>query len=66
VKQVREERAACMVDAATLILSLQAKVDALLQQASATLFKNGVTYAMIKSIEVVSKSLLARCLPYET
>ena len=55
-----------MVDAAALILSLQAKVDALLQQASATLFKNGVTYAMIKSIEVVSKSLLARCLPYET
>jgi len=55
-----------MIDAATLILSLQAKVDALLQQTSATLLKNGVTYAITKSIEVVSKSLLTRCLPYET
>ena len=55
-----------MVDAATLILSLQVKVDALLQQAGASLSKNGVKYAMIKSIEVVSKSLLSRCLPYET
>lgn len=65
MKQVRDERAVCLVDTATLIISLKASVESHLQQAG-TLEKKAVMYALTKAIEVVSKSLLSRSLPYET
>ena len=54
-----------MVDAAALILFLKPAIESKLQQAT-SYKKDGVVFAFIKSIEMVSKSLLSRCLPYET
>ena len=54
-----------MVEAASLIIELKAAVELRLQSAG-SLEKGGVLFAYMKAVEVVSKSLLSRCLPYDT